>query len=138
MPVNEIVQSSTSGAEKSNQSSEEQKKEIELHKYLINVRNEMASQIGLSAQKVCNSTQLSALAKMRPSTKQNLAFIEGFPYEKIETIGAQLVDKIVFFCNKFKIEMDNFNTKESDKTMTNTNINELIVNFRIVNSMNFE
>jgi hypothetical protein len=84
----------------------------------MNVRNELASEIGLSAQKICNNSQLSALTKLRPSIKKNLERVEGFPIEKIDTIGAKLVEKIVLFCNKFNLNKDNFDKNEISEAKT--------------------
>ena len=111
IPVHDIAYGS-SASNKSKTSSEDQNKELELFKFLMTIRNEIAAEIGLSAQKIINNTQMSFLAKMRPSTKENLKRIEGFPSEKIETIGNRLVDKIVLFCNKSKLSMDNFEQAE--------------------------
>jgi superfamily II DNA helicase RecQ len=124
--VNDIKLGSNA-SDKSKASSEDEKKEYELLKYLINVRNDMANEIGMPAQKVCNNTQLKVLAQMRPSAKQNLQRIEGFPYEKIETIGSQFVEKIAFFCNKFKMDMDVFGGGESKQASSDVNV--IILNF---------
>jgi superfamily II DNA helicase RecQ len=128
VPVNDIKLGSNVN-DKSKAGTEDEKKEYELLKYLINVRNDMANEIGMSAQKVCNNTQLSFLAKLRPSSKQSLQRIEGFPYEKIETIGAQFIEKVVFFCNKFKMHMDVFDDRDRSTTSSTESVQVIRIFF---------
>jgi superfamily II DNA helicase RecQ len=118
VPVNDIRLNAAATGDKPRDmnSTDKEKKDFELFKYLINVRTDLATEMGISAQKICNNTQLTSLSRMRPSTRDSLARIEGFPYEKINTIGVQLVEKIAHFCKKFGLETDVVETKSSDSS----------------------
>lgn len=131
VPVRELASicqwSSSSAASTSSSSSsgqqaavtevdDEQFKETELFKVLLNVRNEIATESGVSAHRICSNKILSAFAHIRPSVIENLKLVEGFPQANLST-GQRIIDKIASFCSKYKLKTDNRSSLMANATL---------------------
>lgn len=115
IPVNQIISISNKAFDDASTKNENNSTSIhaELYKLLMVTRNELAEAYSCSAHNVCNNKVLAALASIRPSDTENLEKISDFPYAKIDTVGVKLLEKINSFCQKFKINMNNFSSSNS-------------------------
>jgi hypothetical protein len=105
---------------------EEETKASDLYTILIGLRNELASEFGLSTHKIASNKVLTNLTKVRPSDVKFFENMEDFADAKMNTIGNRFIQKIKQFCLNNDLKMDNFgslnSTGQSSKMQTKNDL----------------
>ncbi|KAL3831994.1 hypothetical protein ACJMK2_023678 [Sinanodonta woodiana] len=84
------------------------KYQMDLYTRLIKVRNEIAHQTGYTPHSVASNKVLLDMAKIRPSTKENLLKLEDFSEAKAEKFADIFINIITIFCKHNSLQMDDF------------------------------
>ncbi|XP_063969395.1 bifunctional 3'-5' exonuclease/ATP-dependent helicase WRN-like [Lytechinus pictus] len=86
----------------------EQELQGKLYSKLMNLRNDIASDIGAAPYMVANNKNLLDLAVIRPANINSMLKIDGIAQARAEKFGIQFIDAIKAYCKEKDLEMDNF------------------------------
>ncbi|PVD30177.1 hypothetical protein C0Q70_09439 [Pomacea canaliculata] len=84
------------------------KLETELYTKLIKQRNEIAEEMGFTPHSIASNKVLLDMARMRPSSFEQLQKIEDLPAAKAEHFGKPFLQTISVFCVQHNLSVDQF------------------------------
>eukprot|EP00057_Strongylocentrotus_purpuratus_P011614 XP_011666088.1 PREDICTED: Werner syndrome ATP-dependent helicase [Strongylocentrotus purpuratus] len=86
----------------------EQEFQGKLYSKLMNLRNNIASEMGAAPYMVANNKNLLDLAVIRPASIKSMLKIDGIAQARADNFGAQFIEAIKSFCKENDIQLDNF------------------------------
>nr|XP_022305498.1 Werner syndrome ATP-dependent helicase-like isoform X1 [Crassostrea virginica] len=84
------------------------KMQADLYSKLVKERNDLAQETGYTPHSIASNKVLLDLAKIRPSSKENLLRLEDFPQAKVEKFGPMFVKILQDYCHQNEAKMDEF------------------------------